>query len=166
MATPQSTRALAGALLRDALAGREPTAGPRLVRVDVPAAATPLREGLTIGRGSGADLRLAEPEVSRRHARVVSAGGGLAIRDLGSKNGVALNGAPLRGGAAPLREGDVVDVGAVRLRVTGLGEPAPPAAPCGGPEPLAADLPARARPSLAAALALLAAAAALLAAAS
>jgi predicted component of type VI protein secretion system len=117
------TRALAGALLRDALAGREPAAGPRLVRVDVPGAAAQLRDGLTIGRGSRADLRLAEPEISRAHARVVAGAGGLVIRDLGSKNGLTLNGRPLRSGAAALREGDIVALGAVQLRVAGL-EPA------------------------------------------
>ncbi|EFQ84598.1 FHA domain protein [Aeromicrobium marinum DSM 15272] len=52
--------------------------------------------GLVIGRGSEADLRIDDPGISRRHAEfdVHDTGDGLSvtITDLGSTNGVVLNG--------------------------------------------------------------------------
>jgi DNA-binding winged helix-turn-helix (wHTH) protein len=48
----------------------------------------PLREGLTvIGRGDDADLRIALPSLSRRHARVLVRGLDATIEDLGSRHG-------------------------------------------------------------------------------
>jgi hypothetical protein len=116
---PSSTRVVARALLRDALAGRDPVVGPRLVRVDPGAAGerAELRDGLVIGRAAHAAFRLDAEDVSRSHARVVAAGGGFAIVDLGSKNGVAVNGRRIGGRPRPLRDGDVVALGAVALRV-------------------------------------------------
>jgi predicted component of type VI protein secretion system len=116
-----STRVLAGALLREAAAGREPVVGPHLVRLDDPAAGrAPLREGLTIGRGAAAELRLELPEISRAHARIVAAPDGFAIADLGSKNGLAVNGAAVVSAPVPLRDGDVISIGPARLQVSGL----------------------------------------------
>jgi pSer/pThr/pTyr-binding forkhead associated (FHA) protein len=118
-----STRVLAGALLREAAIGREPVAGPHLVRIDDPGrdVRAMLRDGLTIGRGERAELRLPLPEVSREHARIVAAPGGFAIADLGSKNGVAVNGLRVVAAPVPLRDGDVIALGAARLRVDGVG---------------------------------------------
>lgn len=53
--------------------------------------------GLTIGRGSLADLKIEDPGISRKHAeiKVVMTGGGkpsVTVHDLGSTNGVVLNG--------------------------------------------------------------------------
>ena len=45
-----------------------------------------------IGRGPGNDLVLASFAVSRRHAEVVDIGGRLVLRDLGSRNGIVVDG--------------------------------------------------------------------------
>ena len=57
----------------------------------------PLRPpGIVIGRGSEADLRINDPGISRQHAKIAisigDAGTIVAIRDLGSTNGVILDG--------------------------------------------------------------------------
>ena len=57
------------------------------------ALAVRLRNGQAIvGRGDAADVRLADPLVSRRHALVRAIGGGLELLDYGSANGVLVNG--------------------------------------------------------------------------
>ncbi|MBN2207852.1 MAG: FHA domain-containing protein [Candidatus Coatesbacteria bacterium] len=48
-----------------------------------------------LGRGSGADMRILEPSVSRQHAMIDNEGGVIQIRDLGSKNGTYVNGEPV-----------------------------------------------------------------------
>ncbi len=61
----------------------------------------------TVGRIEGSSLRLAAPEVSSRHAELISRTGDLWLRDLGSKNGSYVNG--LRAtGETQLRSGDVL----------------------------------------------------------
>jgi ATP-binding cassette subfamily C protein len=47
-----------------------------------------IRDRTTIGREAGCDIVLSEPTVSRRHASVEPAPGGLRVADLGSGNGV------------------------------------------------------------------------------
>ena len=72
--------------------------------------------GLTLGRAPENGLCLAEPEVSRHHARLqVSADlEAVELRDLGSTNGVFVNGHRVEANPGPLRlrEGDVIRVGA------------------------------------------------------
>ncbi|MEH3033561.1 MAG: FHA domain-containing protein [Aeromicrobium erythreum] len=52
--------------------------------------------GLVIGRGSEAELRIDDPGISRRHAQLKihdsPTGSSVTISDLGSTNGVVLNG--------------------------------------------------------------------------
>src|SRR5689334_3244169 len=58
-----------------------------------------LRQGhaLTIGRGSDADVTLADTLMSRIHARIqLTAHGECWIEDLGSTNGTFLDGRPIR----------------------------------------------------------------------
>jgi DNA-binding NtrC family response regulator len=62
--------------------------------------------------GSG-ELLLADPEMSRQHARLVQGPGGWEIHDLGSKNGTLVNGE--RVNQASLTDGDVIEVGATLL---------------------------------------------------
>jgi serine phosphatase RsbU (regulator of sigma subunit) len=66
-----------------------------------------------IGRGGGCDVVLNHPSVSRRHAELEHAPDGTwAVRDLGSRNGTRVNGAPLSGHAPhTLRPGDVLQIG-------------------------------------------------------
>jgi pSer/pThr/pTyr-binding forkhead associated (FHA) protein len=79
-------------------------------------------EGLApfeIGRDKEAQLALADPEVSRRHARFEPRDGIVFLRDLESRNGTFLNG---RRVAEPIevRVGDEIDVGTTRLRIEDL----------------------------------------------
>ena len=49
--------------------------------------------GATIGRSRSCDVVLADANVSREHAEIRPRGGGWTIADLGSTNGIAVNGA-------------------------------------------------------------------------
>jgi pSer/pThr/pTyr-binding forkhead associated (FHA) protein len=66
--------------------------------------------GGVIGRANGCDIHLDDPFVSRRHARLISSEIGTAIEDLGSSNGVFVNGRRSPG-TTPLHPGDVVQLG-------------------------------------------------------
>jgi pSer/pThr/pTyr-binding forkhead associated (FHA) protein len=68
-----------------------------------------------LGRHSGADVRLAFPEVSRRHARVHYVNGQWRIVDLDSLNGVWINGERMHD--AVLYDGDRVRIGSCSLTV-------------------------------------------------
>jgi pSer/pThr/pTyr-binding forkhead associated (FHA) protein len=85
----------------------------------------PVRAGHVIGRDS--EVVAADPEVSRRHARLVAAGDALAIVDAGSLNGTFVNGDRIDD-EVTLRRGDVVRVGSTVWRVASRdeigGEPA------------------------------------------
>jgi pSer/pThr/pTyr-binding forkhead associated (FHA) protein len=112
--TDPGTRALAGGILREVARG-EPS-GAHLRVLDGPMAGErlPLGPEETLGRGGEASLRLPDPEASRRHARLDRGPEGVRLEDLGSKNGIRLNGRRLRG-AGRLRPGDLVTVGRTRL---------------------------------------------------
>ncbi|SDV00876.1 FHA domain-containing protein [Microlunatus sagamiharensis] len=74
--------------------------------------------GLVIGRGTDADLRINDPGISRRHAeiRVDAEGpGSLDIVDLGSTNGITVDGHKVR--HATLREGSRIEIGTTRMLV-------------------------------------------------
>jgi hypothetical protein len=75
--------------------------------------------GLTIGRGTDADLRINDPSVSRVHARinVVSTDSGiqLNIEDLGSTNGIVVEGVRTR--QAGLAQGSRFEIGSTRLQI-------------------------------------------------
>ena len=69
---------------------------------------------VVIGRAQGCDVVVPERSVSKRHAKIVAAADGLRVVDLGSSNGLAVNGKRKDPGApAPLRSGDVVEFGDV-----------------------------------------------------
>lgn len=73
-------------------------------------------DDVTIGRDEGGSLVLTDASVSRRHARIVcSEDGSVSVEDLGSTNGTAVNGHPIR--TSPLRPGDHLEIGAVSLRL-------------------------------------------------
>lgn len=65
-----------------------------------------------IGRRPDNDLVLASPVVSKYHARVVRDGGGFAIEDMGSANGIVINGLRVQAGhPRRLSHGDSIAVG-------------------------------------------------------
>lgn len=68
-----------------------------------------IRDGLVIGRGSGSDIRLSDPSVSRWHARIRLAQGAWFIQDQGSKGGIYVNGQ--RVNASRLNNGDSIQIG-------------------------------------------------------
>ena len=71
----------------------------------------------TIGRSSMNDLPIPDKMLSRQHARIVRDGnGGLAIEDMGSRNGTFVNGEKLTA-LLPLKSGDRITVGGVTLKV-------------------------------------------------
>ena len=72
--------------------------------------------GVVLGRSRDCDVVLAAAEVSRRHAEIYAAAdGSWSIRDLGSTNGVRVNGQSLAN-SQPLRDGDLIELGDVPLR--------------------------------------------------
>jgi hypothetical protein len=68
--------------------------------------------GVVVGRSRDCDVVLADSNVSRRHAEIRPAGDGWTIADLGSTNGVRVNGRAIDG-AHRLRPGDEVEIGTV-----------------------------------------------------
>ena len=74
------------------------------------------QEQVTIGRSAGNELVLADPEVSRRHVRVLRRADGYAVEDIGSTNGTFVNGQRISH-LTLLQDGDTIDLGdTVRLR--------------------------------------------------
>ena len=65
-----------------------------------------LEEGaVVVGRSVASDLAVADPFLSRQHARITRTGDRVEVEDLGSSNGTRLNG-ELTDGATALRPGD------------------------------------------------------------
>jgi hypothetical protein len=79
----------------------------------------PLAEGETlIGRAIECHIKLDNPLVSRRHARVVVQPDGVTYEDLGSTHGSRVNGEPVHG-ARPLVDGDRITIGITDLTLVG-----------------------------------------------
>lgn len=109
------------------------------------------KDQTTIGRSAGNELVLADPEVSRRHARVLRKDDGFTIEDLGSTNGTFINGRRINR-LTRLAHGDIIDLGdTIRLRYEVEGaseEPLPAAAEAPGQQTAASiAAPATPRPS-------------------
>ena len=79
-------------------------------------------QGMVIGRAADqCDLVVAHATVSRRHARLSLAGEALQVEDLGSTNGTAVDGKPLRAGEpVALQAGSKLRLGDVDLLVRQL----------------------------------------------
>ncbi len=71
--------------------------------------------GATLGRSREADIVLDDTNVSRKHAEVRPSGGSWTVRDLGSTNGVKVNGRRLDPNRPQsLKRGDVIELGTSR----------------------------------------------------
>ena len=71
---------------------------------------------VTVGRGRSADLVVDDPTVSREHASLSIQGTTLVIQDLGSSNGVLVNGSRIED-ARRLGAGDLIQLGATEIEV-------------------------------------------------
>jgi S-DNA-T family DNA segregation ATPase FtsK/SpoIIIE len=71
-----------------------------------------------VGRdGDRADTAISDPSLSRQHLRFVERSGGWTVEDLDSRNGTAVDGAPLDPGvAARLEDGSIIEAGRSTFR--------------------------------------------------
>jgi hypothetical protein len=101
--------------LAEPLRAPDPKRGSAVLRID--GRAEVLKSGgAVLGRSRDCDITLDDANVSRHHAEVRPSGGSWVVRDLGSTNGVKVNGRKIDG-ARPqsLKPGDVVELGTSRL---------------------------------------------------
>ena len=73
---------------------------------------------LVVGRLNTADIRVMDPLLSRQHFEFVHQDGRWFVRDLGSKNGAALNGVPLTSHLHPVEPGHRIIAGTTTFLVT------------------------------------------------
>lgn len=94
------------------------------------------KEVITIGRGSGNDIVLPDPRVSRQHAEIRRQDDEFIITDLGSTNGTFVNGVRIEE-PQPLRRGDRIEIGTTAFLFQTVPSeevaPAPAIAPPGPP---------------------------------
>jgi len=90
------------------------------IRIEETGVVVPLAEMVTtVGRGTGVDIRLADPSVSRLHAEIIRRGPYAYVADLGlSRNGTRVNGRLVA--RRVLDDGDVLSFGTARCRVGGI----------------------------------------------
>ncbi|MDO9408903.1 MAG: DUF3662 and FHA domain-containing protein [Patulibacter sp.] len=98
--------------------GSRPTASGLVLVMDGRREPLPPAGG-TVGRSRECDVVIASAEVSRQHMELRPRGGDWVVFDLGSTNGVRLNGRMIGGpdDAAVVRGGDRLDLGTVSLKV-------------------------------------------------
>ncbi len=75
-----------------------------------------IRDEITIGRQEGNTIRLTERNVSRRHAKLVRESSRVLVLDLGSSNGIRVNGDRITG-QVQVGDGDLVQIGDYDLAV-------------------------------------------------
>jgi pSer/pThr/pTyr-binding forkhead associated (FHA) protein len=96
------------------------------------------RPVVLVGRHPECDVRIDSPQVSRRHCCVATANDRVTIRDLGSRNGVRLNGRVIE--EAIVHSGDEVAISHYIYRLE-VDAPPPPAPKLGKrPAPIDEDL--------------------------
>jgi hypothetical protein len=107
-ATPAETEAASAEEL-----GLEPES-ELTASVTINGAAHELRKpSVVIGRSKECDIRVSDPNVSRRHAEIRQEGSMYWIIDLGSTNGLSVNGRQLK--RSKLDEGDRITLGSTEL---------------------------------------------------
>ena len=95
--------------ISDPLREPDPRRGRARVRVDGKTCVVSAK-GAVLGRSREADIRVDDPNVSRKHAELLPSGASWTVRDLGSTNGVKVNGRRIAG-AQSLRAGDTITLG-------------------------------------------------------
>jgi hypothetical protein len=76
----------------------------------------PAAESVTVGRDADSDVWVRERSISKRHALLVREGEAFFFVDLGSSNGLSVNGRPAqKQGRIAVASGDVVDLGDVSM---------------------------------------------------
>lgn len=76
---------------------------------------------MVVGRDPTCDLQMSAPQVSRLHCLLLPSGNELRVRDLGSTNGLRINGQRTRAGL--LRPGDELTIVNVRYRLCPIDAP-------------------------------------------
>ncbi|HKU45039.1 MAG TPA: FHA domain-containing protein, partial [Polyangiales bacterium] len=106
------------------VASRRPTVPARLVMLTQPSPgaefALPTDRDARLGRSEEVDCPINHRSVSREHAQIRCEADGYVIEDLGSANGVTVNGRSVKD--KPLRSGDIIELGQVVFRYVGPGE--------------------------------------------
>jgi pSer/pThr/pTyr-binding forkhead associated (FHA) protein len=102
------------------------------------------RPVLLIGRHDECDVRINSPKVSRRHCCLAMAYDRVLIRDLGSRNGVRVNGREID--ESRLYEGDELAIGPILFRLEALDDNpetigVPPSRRAPSPQPAARAIP-------------------------
>lgn len=69
---------------------------------------------IVVGRDPTCDISDADPLLSRRHVEFISGNNEVTVRDLGSRNGILINGVKIA--QSVLRGGDVVQIGHLQVR--------------------------------------------------
>jgi len=100
------------------------------------------RDEITVGRQEGNTIRLTERNVSRRHARLLKQDEQVVVEDLGSYNGIRVNGEKIAG-QVEIKDGDLIQIGDYDLAIqrgaaSGVTGPQP-AAPAAAAVPGIAD---------------------------
>ncbi|RLP75207.1 DUF2662 domain-containing protein [Mycetocola tolaasinivorans] len=95
-----------------------------LPALDIAGQRYPLSRSRTvIGRGSDADITIADPGTSRRHVEILWDGSRAQVHDLGSTNGSELNGQRVT--QALLEDGAVIQIGRTQITYRLLAQSAP-----------------------------------------
>lgn len=71
---------------------------------------------MVVGRAEQCAISIDDPQVSRAHAAFLARAGRVTVRDLGSRNGVVVNGSKIPG-SVEIRPGDVTMIGKHELRL-------------------------------------------------
>jgi hypothetical protein len=96
-------------------------AKPNALAIEVNGYKYPLNNPvLIIGRGTDADLRINDPGISRQHARILVDGDRITIEDLGSTNGIKVDGRKVL--SAPLQLGSKITIGNSNAAIVATGE--------------------------------------------
>lgn len=101
-------------LQREREAAGSPSRPPRAFAVAEGKRRPVTAEGATIGRSRECEIVLADANISRQHARIAWTEHGWTILDLGSTNGVRVNGRPTSG-PTPVASGDRIELGTVPI---------------------------------------------------